>query len=404
MYQTIAFSFYVCDVSRYHSYLNSAARIISQYKGDEPLSTYLKKYFAAEKKYGSKDRKEISQLCYCFYRTGNLLSGMPVEQRIIASLFLCSSAPGELLKNLQETWNEKTGLPAQEKISVIGANLSVENIFPLHEELSEGVEQKTFILSHLQQPDLFLRIRPGHEHRVIKELNDHDLPFSMINSNCIALPNSTKIDQVLDLNKEVVVQDLNSQRITEFLNNDKLKLNNNQLTLWDCCAASGGKSILANDVLGDVDITVSDIRESILINLKKRFKEAGISRYHSFVCDLSKERSKNQNASYQLIIADVPCSGSGTWARTPEQLSFFREEEIDRYSSLQKKIISNIIPSMEKNGHLLYITCSVFRKENEENVQFIKKQFHLELVKMELLKGYDQKADSMFAALLKKSS
>jgi 16S rRNA (cytosine967-C5)-methyltransferase len=52
----------------------------------------------------------------------------------------------------------------------------------------------------------------------------------------------------------------------------------------------------------------------------------------------------------------------------------------------------------------LYITCSVFKKENEEVVEFIQGNSELELIKMELLKGYDKKADTMFAALFKKNS
>ena len=55
---------------------------------------------------------------------------------------------------------------------------------------------------------------------------------------------------------------------------------------------------------------------------------------------------------------------------------------------------------LNNNGYFLYITCSVFKKENEAIVDFIKQQFHLELIKMELLKGYDKKADTMFAALI----
>jgi 16S rRNA (cytosine967-C5)-methyltransferase len=51
---------------------------------------------------------------------------------------------------------------------------------------------------------------------------------------------------------------------------------------------------------------------------------------------------------------------------------------------------------------LLYITCSVFKKENEEVVELIKKQFDLKVEKMELIKGYDKKADTLFAALLLK--
>ena len=62
------------------------------------------------------------------------------------------------------------------------------------------------------------------------------------------------------------------------------------------------------------------------------------------------------------------------------------------------QIVANAIPHLQKDGIFIYITCSVFKKENEEIVNFIKEKFHLRLVQMELLKGYDKKADSMFTA------
>jgi len=70
--------------------------------------------------------------------------------------------------------------------------------------------------------------------------------------------------------------------------------------------------------------------------------------------------------------------------------------------SLQKKIVSNVIPQLKENGVLVYVTCSVFKKENEDMVHYIVQELHLKLVKMELLKGYDKKADTMFAAVLNK--
>ena len=57
---------------------------------------------------------------------------------------------------------------------------------------------------------------------------------------------------------------------------------------------------------------------------------------------------------------------------------------------------------MKPAGSFVYITCSVFKKENEEVVTFIKENFHLKLKQMEVLKGYDKKADSMFVALFEK--
>jgi 16S rRNA (cytosine967-C5)-methyltransferase len=223
------------------------------------------------------------------------------------------------------------------------------------------------------------------------------LNYKELSDTCLSLPNTSRVDELINLDKEAVVQDHSSQRIAEFL---ELLKGKTGIKIWDCCAASGGKSILAKDVLGDIKLTVSDIRDSILINLKKRFAEAGISSYHSFVTDLSKPLPKNATGQYDLIIADVPCSGSGTWSRTPEQLHFYSSSKTTGYAALQKKIATTVMSQLKPGGYLLYITCSVFKQENEEAVSFLKEKFHLQVVKMEFLKGYELKADSMFAALL----
>jgi len=110
------------------------------------------------------------------------------------------------------------------------------------------------------------------------------------------------------------------------------------------------------------------------------------------------EQLKGQ--TYDLIICDAPCSGSGTWGRTPENLIHFKKESINQFSSLQKKIVSNTVPHLASNGYYLYITCSVYKEENEGVVAFIEDKFpHLQLKSKALITGYKKKADTMFAAL-----
>lgn len=395
-----------------YSHLNSAKEILQQYKGEEPFASFIKKYFAQHKKFGSKDRKQISHLCYCYFRSlqapppppisgGSAEELIKIEEKIITGLFLCSTEKNEVLELLKPEWNEKCGLTVEEKYSVLNNQLSIINNFPFADELSTGVDAAAFAKSLLIQPDLFIRIRPGYEKIVKEKLQKAGIHFNEISSSCLALANNSKLEDILLFNKEAVIQDYSSQRIAEFL---KLILDNKSWKVWDCCAASGGKSILAKDVLGNIDLTVSDIRQSILVNLKKRFTEAGIKNYHSFIADLSFANCSLPITKFNLIIADVPCSGSGTWGRTPEQLTYFDKKKIDEYAALQKKVVSTAIPHLHPGGYFLYITCSVFKKENEEVVSFIQENFGLELLKIELIKGYDKKADTMFAALLKKNS
>jgi len=229
-----------------------------------------------------------------------------------------------------------------------------------------------------------------------------NISFEKLNERCLAFSNNEKISNHLSIDKDVVIQDYSSQHAEDLLK-EQLPVEGSKICLWDCCAASGGKSILAKDILKNIELTVSDTRKSILENLKFRFENAGILNYTSFIADLSVSRPlKHINKFFDTIIADVPCSGSGTWGRTPEQLSFFDKKEIKRYAELQQKIVTNALRYLKEDGLLLYITCSVFKKENEENVTFIQQHSNLQLIKSEYLKGYEIQADTLFVALFKK--
>jgi len=386
-----------CIVSHYNSYLNSTKKILSLYKGSEPFSSFIKKFFAENKKFGSRDRKQIAHLCYCYFRLGKAAINLPVEERILAGVFLSSNSQRNgILEVLKPEWNERTNMDIKKKYSML--DIQCSTIFPWKEELSDGIEHEKFCESFFVQPDLFIRIRPHHAKSVLFKLEQTGVHYELNSPFTVRLPNSFKVDQYLELDKEIVIQDYNSQQtgLLMPLHHEKA------VHVWDCCTASGGKSIMAYDINSNIELTVSDKRESILINLKKRFKSTGIKKYKSVIIDLASDQQLTTN-DFDLIIADVPCTGSGTWGRTPEQLFYFDERKIEEYASLQKKIISNIIPHIKPGGYLLYITCSVFKKENEENVFFTKENSGMELVKSEILKGYDKKADSLFAALFKRS-
>ena len=389
-------------MSRFHSYINSAVTILVRYKGDVPFNLLLKSFFSQHKKFGSRDRKQISHLCYSYFRLGHAALNIPVDERLLAGVFLCETHPNELLDALRPAWNELISLPAEEKARML--QFSLTEVFPWNEKLSSDVEHLQFCKSFLIQPDLYIRLRPGMEETVKAKLSSAGIQFNEVNHSCIALENSVQVDRVIELDREAVIQDYNSQRVGEFLQSPAINSNQAPLRVYDCCAASGGKSILAFDILKKIELTVSDIRESILINLKNRFERALIKNYRAFVRDLTISNTKEHviDEHFDLIIVDAPCSGSGTWSRTPEQLYYFNEKKIEYYSNLQKTIVENVIPHLKKGAHLLYITCSVFEKENEDVIRFLHTQHNLHVDMQELLKGDDKKADTLFAALLHK--
>lgn len=385
-------------MSRFFSYLNSAEELVKQYKGEEPLASFLKKSFAQHKKYGSKDRKYISHLCYCYFRLGKMEKPVAVKDRILAGLFLCSFSSNELLALEKPLWNENVTIPLADKCALIEKGISFTDNFPWKEKLSVGIDDVQFSTSFFTQPDVFLRIRPGKSKLVKEKLLQAGITFEMVAADCIAMSSSVKVNDAIRINEEAVIQDCSSQRTGELMKQMSLP---KAAEVWDCCAASGGKSIMLNDFFPHINLTVSDVRESIMANLRKRFAEAGINKYKHFVADLTTTPSVKPS-SFDVVIADVPCSGSGTWSRTPEQLFFFNKQKISDYASLQKRIISSVLPAVKHNGYFLYITCSVFKRENEEAVQFIQQQNEFTLLDMQVLKGYIQKADTMFVALFQK--
>ncbi len=392
---------------RFQSYFNTALLLIGQYTGTEPFANYTKKYFAQHKKHGSNDRKQIVQLCYGYFRLGHSFPEETPAQRLTIAIFLMQPVPGNWLFLFKDAWLENWLPSLDVRIAFIQkqyASFAADSLFPWMALVGESVEKTSFGLSHLIQPNLFLRIRPNREKQVLQKLEAASFSYEREGLACLSLPNASKVEAILTLNRDVVIQDYSSQRITELLSLVGLPLHRT-LSVWDCCAASGGKSILAVDTLQKVQLTVSDIRPSILQNLKQRFTEAGVSAHKAFTANLSLPLSAKEipGQGFDLVICDAPCTGSGTWGRTPEQLCFFEERKIGEYASLQQKILKQVIPAVTNGGYLLYITCSVFTQENEDIAQWVTRHHpEMVMVKKELLKGYDRKADTLFAVLFNK--
>ncbi|HUP11305.1 MAG TPA: hypothetical protein VM187_03820, partial [Niastella sp.] len=114
---------------KYFSHLNTAMQLLQQYNGSQPFGSFIKQYFSQHKKYGSKDRKNISQLCYAFFRLGKALPQLPSEERILTGLFLCSSGPNDLLQHLKTEWNNQVQLPIEDKLQLLGHPFTLNDLF-----------------------------------------------------------------------------------------------------------------------------------------------------------------------------------------------------------------------------------------------------------------------------------
>ena len=275
---------------RFRSYIATAKEILRRYDkvgdlstsgdgysgskkaGRQPFASFLKNFFSENKKYGSNDRKQIAHLCYCYFRLGKAASPFnieKIEQQILAALLLCSQTQNDILSTLKPEWDDEIRRPVNEKFSLLANQISKDEVFPWKQELSDGINHEKLIYSFFVQPDLFLRLRPGYERSVPEKLSAAGMRFSQVSSSCLSMPNSSKVESVVALDTEAVIQDYNSQKIGEVFA-VALKHLPSPVHVWDCCAGSGGKSLLLYDTRAEVALTVSDIRKSILANLRSR--------------------------------------------------------------------------------------------------------------------------------------
>jgi 16S rRNA (cytosine967-C5)-methyltransferase len=397
-------------MSRFYSYINTSLKLIEMYKGDQPFTIFIKNFFSKEKKYGSKDRKQITALCYNYFRLGFAMGNCSPEQKIKLATFLCEKESSDFVEKIIPEWHEKIDWPLNKKLALVKDQFLVNEIFPFSAILSLGVTAESYCMSMLVQPQLFLRIRPQCRITTLKKLEKSKWAYQLINQNCIRLPVATNAEDLFIIDKEVVVQDYNSQQVLNYISLNETTLfsyteDKKPISSWDCCAGSGGKSILLFDILKHkTDITISDIRPGIIMNLHQRFKKAGVKQYNYFIADIVNPAFSPPASNYPLIICDAPCTGSGTWSRTPEQVCFFSLEEIKKYSDIQKRIVTNVVSHLKEGGVFVYITCSVFKEENETIAGFIKDTLHLKVLHQEILKGFDNKADTMFVAVFKKEA
>lgn len=387
--------------NKFENQLRTFIRILEAFPATMQLSRFLPGYFRENKQMGSGDRRTASRLLYNYFRLGRACPNLAPAERLMLAEFLCEGKESLFLESLRPELYADACDSLEDRVSFLEASnydFVLEDVYPFISHVSNGIEHRDFLLSFFKQPDLFIRVHPGMLPDVIDRLLQQGVSFRQINNQCLALPNRTKLDQLFPeggSKRQFEVQDLSSQRAGEFFRPSKYDY------WWDACAASGGKSLHLYHQQREIKLLVSDVRESILANLDERFQRAGLRSYQKKVLDLTKDPALFMN-SYQFdgIILDAPCTGSGTWGRSPELISQFEIRKVATFQRLQRMIAGNVIKFLKEGKPLVYITCSVFAEENEANVDFLINNYHLTLESMELIKGYNEQADSMFVARL----
>lgn len=344
---------------------------------------------------GSKDRRTASMLIYDYYRIGNSLPEMDTLQRLALALFLCEEE-SVFCALLNPNLHEKIGNTLEDKLKWVEKHFGFDQtaIFPGVDQISSALDRSSFIQSHLIRPRVFLYLHPGKRDTVKAVLETNQIAYQAHGPQTLSVTSGTRLTSIPAIRGSFEIQDQASQQVA------RLYQAHPGEHWWDACAGSGGKSIVFLQRYPEARLTVSDIRPSILRNLDSRFQEAGIEGYRKKILDLNQSVANiMEGALFDGILLDAPCSGSGTWSRTPEMLSLFSPEAISEYAQRQKRMALNALPFLKSGKPFIYVTCSVYRQENEAVVKELQAHgMHLE--SMEYVKGYEQQGDTLFAARL----
>jgi len=345
-----------------YSYVATAIQLIENYKYPEPFQLYLQKFFRTHKKYGSRDRRNIKEICYNYFRLGNLNKQWSIE----------------------------------EAINIIADTLENEQL------LSEHISKINFFNAPLCEPFTGINSEKSFGFRPLSWLNNYGVPISKLQdlqpSSLINSDFGRRQIQIFEKPSLYQIQDLSSQYICK-----SIKLENAN-TFWDVCSASGGKSIFLKKLFPDTQFYLSDIRPQIVENARKRW-----SIYHK---DLPKISTFNATAKQSLafskkhikenyfdaILLDVPCTGSGTWFRNPEHFIHFDYEKLNEWTNRQKAIFEGVNKYLKTGGTLYYVTCSVFEAENDQIVEFILQNSEFSETNRIYFNGLAHQSDSMFFA------
>jgi 16S rRNA (cytosine967-C5)-methyltransferase len=128
--------------------------------------------------------------------------------------------------------------------------------------------------------------------------------------------------------------------------------------ILDYCAGGGGKT-LAIAAESGAALFAHDANPARMADLPARAARAGARFTALATSDLPR------HAPYDLVLCDVPCSGSGTWRRDPEAKWRLTPERLAELTRLQRDIVSHAQGLVAQGGRLVYMTCSLLDAENE---------------------------------------
>lgn len=148
----------------------------------------------------------------------------------------------------------------------------------------------------------------------------------------------------------------------------------------DYCCGGGGKSLMLGAILNNQgQISAHDKNPQRMKGLEERAARLGIK-------NIRKIPTLSATDKFDRFIIDAPCSGSGTWRRSPDAKYRLTPPQLDEIKTAQREILETAAAHISPHGRLIYMTCSVLPEENEEQITaFLQKHPQFEIINMRSL-------------------
>jgi len=147
---------------------------------------------------------------------------------------------------------------------------------------------------------------------------------------------------------------------------------NNGMRVLDACAAPGGKTAHLLE-LADLDMTVLDVDSRRLVRVEENLVRLKLDgpHVHMLAADAADLSQWWDGVPFDLVLADVPCTASGIVRRHPDIKWLRQEGDLAKTAALQRTIVQALWQTVSPGGYLLYVTCSVFPIEGQEQARYL---------------------------------
>jgi 16S rRNA (cytosine967-C5)-methyltransferase len=376
----------------------TAIELLDELPADRPADQYLSRYFRSHRFIGAKDRRAIAQLVYDVLRRRAQLdwwvangdaAASDNRQRVIAALVLIDHWDADAIAGafdggqyrprplsdheaavLGRIGANGTGLDAPGQSDEVRSNYPAWLQAELQASLGEALAREMAALLEPAPLDLRVNRLKASRDRASELLAEEDVETAptLQSPDGLRLTKRRTLPALKAFNEGLVeVQDEGSQLAALLVDARPGH------RVADYCAGGGGKTLaMAATMQNQGRIIACDTDERRLAAIGPRLARAGVTIAEGALLDEDGQGEGLEANSFDRVLVDAPCSGTGAWRRSPDAKWRFTEADLAAEIARQRTILATAadLPKLD-GGRLVYVTCSILRSENEAQIEWL---------------------------------